>query len=190
MSAKPKRHKCRGCSTFFFPDYRNRGHQHYCGKPDCRRASKLASQRRWYRQPKNLSHFRNGEGTARVQAWRKRHPGYWRKKNLVSDHTQTTQDQALNLEQSSRNVLRSLPRALQDYCLAQEPAFIGLLSMFMGSTLQDDIQGFARRLIEQGCSILGRVSPELRDNKQQPCSDYDPQTSLAAQPGASNPQQL
>ena len=65
---------------FFFPDYRNWKQQHYCGKPDCRQASKLASQRRWYRKPKNLSYFRNGEGTDRVRTWRKAHPGYWRQK--------------------------------------------------------------------------------------------------------------
>ena len=47
--------------------------------------------------------------------------------------------------------------------LAQEPVFSGLLSMFMGSTLQEDIQEFARRLIEQGCNILGRVLPEQRN---------------------------
>ena len=84
MSPKPKRRKCRCCSTFFFPDYRNWKHQHYCGKPECRRASKLASQQRWYRKPKNLSHFRNGEGTERVRTWRKAHPGYGCKKIPVA----------------------------------------------------------------------------------------------------------
>ena len=43
--------------------------------------------------------------------------------------------------------------------------------MFMGSTLQEDIQGLARRLIEQGCNILGRVLPEQRNEKLG--SDYD-----------------
>jgi hypothetical protein len=79
-------------------------------------------------------------------------------------------------------------RTLQDYCLAQEPAFIGLLSMFTGSTLQDDIQDFARRLIEQGCNILGRVLPEQRNEKLS--SDYDHQTSPATQSAASDPQQF
>jgi hypothetical protein len=145
MSPKPKRRKCRCCSTFFFPDYRNWKHQYYCGKPECRVASKLASQRRWYRKPKNLSHFRNGEGTERVRIWRKAHPGYWRKKTPVSGSTQTTKPQILNPEQTSRNVPRPLPRTLQDFCLAREPAFIGLLSMFTGSTLQDDIQSINSR---------------------------------------------
>jgi hypothetical protein len=188
MSPKPKRRKCWGCSTFFYPDYRNWKHQHYCGKPECRRASKLASQQRWYRKPKNLSHFRNGEGTERVRTWRKAHPGYWRKKTPTSESTQPTELQILNPEQTSRNVPRPLPRTLQDYCLAQEPAFIGLLSMFTGSTLQEDIQSFAHRLIEQGCNILGRVLPEQRNEKLG--SDYDHQTSPATQSAASDPQQF
>ena len=175
MSPKPKRRKCLCCNVFFFPDYRNRKHQRYCGKPACRRASKLASQRRWYRQPKNLSHFRQGEGTERVRAWRKAHPGYWKPKTPASEGAQPVEAEAVNPEQTSRNVPTPLPRTLQDFCLAQEPAFIGLLSMFAGSTLQDDIQPLVRRLIQQGCIILGRVLPEQRNEK--PCSDYDHQTS-------------
>jgi hypothetical protein len=123
-----------------------------------------------------------------VRTWRKAHPGYWRKKTPASESTQPTESQILNPEQTSRNVPRPLPRALQDYCLAQEPAFIGLLSMFTGSTLQDDIQDFARRLIEQGCNILGRVLPEQRNEKLG--SDYDHQTSPAAQSAASDSQQF
>jgi hypothetical protein len=188
MSPKRKRRKCRCCSTFFLPDYRNWKHQHYCGQPECRQASKLASQQRWHRQPKNLSHFRNGEGTERVRAWRKAHPGYWRKKIPVFGGAQPADPQAVNPEQTSRNVPRALPRTLQDYCLAQEPAFIGLLSMFTGSTLQEDIQGFTRRLIEQGCNILGRVLPEQPNEKLG--SDYDYQTSPATQSAASDPQQF
>jgi hypothetical protein len=123
-----------------------------------------------------------------VRTWRKAHPGYWRKKTPASESTQPTESQILSPEQTSRNVPRALPRMLQDYCLAQEPAFIGLLSMFTGSTLQEDIQGFARRLIEQGYNILGRVLPEQRNEKL--CSDYDHQTSPATQSPASDPQQF
>jgi hypothetical protein len=123
-----------------------------------------------------------------VQTWRKAHPGYWRQKTPASESTQLTEPQILNPEQTSRNVPRPLPRTLQDYCLAQEPAFIGLLSMFTGSTLQEDIQGFARRLREQGCNILGRVLPEQRNEKLG--SDYDYQTSPATPSAASDPQQF
>jgi len=38
--------KCLHCHQMFRPDVRNRRHQRYCSSKDCRRASKLASQRR------------------------------------------------------------------------------------------------------------------------------------------------
>ncbi len=47
MSLSPTRCKCRCCSEFFLPDYRNQDRQHYCSKLDCRHASKQASQQRW-----------------------------------------------------------------------------------------------------------------------------------------------
>ena len=109
-------------------------------------------------------------------------------KTPSSDGTQPIEAEAVNPEQTSRNVPRPLLRTLQDFCLAQEPAFIGLLSMFAGSTLQDDIQPLVRRLIEQGCIILGRVLPEQRNEK--PCSDYDHQTSPPTPSAPGGPQQF
>ena len=72
MSLRPTRRKCRCCSEFFLPDYRNQDRQHYCAKPDCRHASKQASQQRWLRQPANrdkavaltAEQFRYGFGNA------------------------------------------------------------------------------------------------------------------------------
>jgi hypothetical protein len=45
------------------------------------------------------------------------------------------------------------------------------LAMFSGRTLQDDIEVLTRRLIEQGCNILGRTPPDQHNEK--PCSKYD-----------------
>jgi hypothetical protein len=45
--------KCQHCKTFFEPDPRSAGRQHYCATPACRKASKAASQRRWLQQPRN-----------------------------------------------------------------------------------------------------------------------------------------
>ena len=41
--AKAGQRKCLNCDDLFDPDVRNRIRQHYCSKPDCRHASKLAS---------------------------------------------------------------------------------------------------------------------------------------------------
>ena len=75
----PAKRKCRHGKQFFRPDPRNRHHQHYCSQAACRQQSKAEAQRRWLQKPENQGHFRGPENSQRVQAWRKAHPGDWRK---------------------------------------------------------------------------------------------------------------
>jgi hypothetical protein len=185
MSLRPKRRKCRCCSEFFFPDYRNPDHQHYCGKPACRRARKLASQRRWLRTPFGRGYFRGADNVERVRQWRQAHPGYWKRKTPASGDTQAVAPQQVNPVQPSCNVPRTPPGTLQDFCLQQHPGFIGLISLITGRTLQDDIVPIARRVVEQGQNILGLAFPELRNQK--PCPVYDRQTSAPSRSPAANP---
>lgn len=164
MSRKQTRRKCRCCTKFFVPDPRNQTRQHYCSQPACRQASKAASQRRWLSQAGNGDYFRGADQVRRVQLWRKSHPGYWRRKHPSSQGTQSLESQPPNLAQGSCNVPRPLPSTLQDFCLAQDPAFVGLISMVTGSTLQEDIAATARQLLLRGRNILGCVSPEITQN--------------------------
>ncbi len=76
------RRKCKCCLKLFRPDPRNRHHQRYCSAPACRAASKAASQARWLATPENQGYFRGPVNVARVQAWRSRHPGYWRRADV------------------------------------------------------------------------------------------------------------
>ncbi len=78
--AQSGQRKCLCCKLFFDPDHRNREHQRYCSQPECRRASKTASQAAWLAQPDNHDYFRGPEHVVRVQAWRAAHPGYSRGK--------------------------------------------------------------------------------------------------------------
>jgi len=172
MTLRPKRRKCRGCSEFFFPDYRNQHHHHYCDKPACRQASKVASQRRWLRKPANRDYFRGPDNAKRVADWRQAHPGYWKRKPPPSKSTQAVQPHKVSPVQSSCNVPGSLLGTLQDFCLAKEPGFIGLLSMITGRTLQEDITPIARRVVEQGQQILGLSFPEPRNQSLYPVHDY------------------
>jgi hypothetical protein len=162
MSRSQSRRKCRCCNKFFAPDPRTSDRQRYCSTPACRQASKAASQRRWLSKNGNGDYFRGGEEVRRVQIWRKSHPGYWRRKKSSSQDIQVVDQQTVNLDQSSCNVPRELPRTLQEDCLAQDPAFVGLISMVTGSTLQEDIALTARQLLLRGRNILGLVSPEKR----------------------------
>ena len=77
--ARGERRKCKCCLKLFRPDPRNHRHQRYCSAPACRAASKASSQARWLAAPGNQDYFRGPVNVARVQAWRSRHPGYWRR---------------------------------------------------------------------------------------------------------------
>ena len=170
MSRTLTRRKCRCCTKFFFPDPRTEDRQRYCSKLACRQASKAASQRRWLSQNGNGDYFRGANQVHRVQLWRQSHPGYWKKKNPSSEGTQAVESQSTNPDHSSCNVPRALPRTLQDDCLAQDPAFVGLISMITGSTLQEDIATTTRQLLLRGRNILGCVSPEITQTNTAPPS--------------------
>ena len=53
-----------------------------------------------------------------------------------------------------------LSAPLQDVCLLNHPVFIGLISMFTGAALQEDIALTARKLEARGRDILGIKLPE------------------------------
>lgn len=159
MSCQPSRRKCHCCKELFSPEYRNGFHQRYCSAPACRQASKVASQRRWRRSRFGREYFRGEKAVRRVRDWRQEHPGYWKKQKSHSKMAQAPDPQAVNPEQRSCNVPRSDLRTLQDFCLTQDPAFVGLISMVTGITLQEDIAATARRLLLKGLNILGLTIP-------------------------------
>lgn len=176
MSCSQTRRKCRCCQHFFVPDPRTADRQRYCSAPGCRQASKAASQRHWLGQNGNGDYFRGPEAVRRVQAWRASHPGYWKRKKLASQGAQVIAEQAATPAQSSCNVPRGLARTLPDDCLTQTPAFVGLLSMVTGSTLQADIAATTRQLLLRGRNILGLVSSET--TPRQLNLDHDQQISV------------
>jgi hypothetical protein len=160
MSRPQNRCRCRCCHEFFFPDRRTAERQKCCSKPACRKASKAASQRRWLSKNGNGDYFRGPEAVGRVQAWRRAHPGYWRRTTPPSDNAQVPEPQATNPRQSSCNVRGSPLGTLQDDSVTQSPAFVGLLSMVTGSTLQEEIAATTRQLLLRGRNILGLIGPE------------------------------
>lgn len=157
MSSKPHRRKCRCCKLFFTPDVHNPGHQLFCLSPDCRRASKARSQRCWLKKPGNKNYFRDEANVKRVQEWRKAHPEYWKRPKSISNQDQPTDSKALNPGTTSCNASSRDLVALQDFALTEHPAFVGLISMVTGSTLQDHIAQVGRNLLIQGKNILGQA---------------------------------
>ena len=183
MSAKHRRRKCRCCNLFFLPDRHNPNRQFYCLAPDCRRASKVASQRRWLCKAANRNYLRDADNVQRVRTWRQAHPGYWKRTKSSSKQAQPAESKALNPGTTSCNVPRP-PVALQDFVLTEHPAFVGLLSMVTGSTLQEDIAAVGRRLLLQGRKILGLESPEKIT------ANYDPKTIASPRTGTPGAAQL
>jgi len=74
------------------------------------------------------------------------------------------------VRQSSCTVPGNALGTLQDDCLAQDPAFVGLISMITGCTLQEDIAATARQMLIRGRNILGFVIPETTQTTALPPS--------------------
>lgn len=79
MSRSAKRRKCPCCKQLFLPDPRTQGRQRFCSREACQRASKAASQCRWFSKEGNGDYFRGPREVERVRKWRSKHPGYWRR---------------------------------------------------------------------------------------------------------------
>ena len=146
--------KCHHCSEFYLPDRRNLQHQRYCSEPACRKQSKAESQRRWLQKPDNQTYFCGSQNCQRVKEWRKRHPGYWRKKKSAPQGplqdlctTQVAQNEGITKVEASG--------ALQEVLLMQPAVMVGLISTMTGSALQEDIAATTRALLRKGQDILG-----------------------------------
>ncbi len=145
--------KCKHCKTFFDPDPRSAGRQRYCSQPECRKASKANSQRRWQQQPHNRDYFKGPTHVERVRQWRKDNPGYWRRQR--SRAPEALQD-ALEPQEVQKQRLGESFRAevLQDTFFMQSTVFIGLIAHLSGLSLQDDIEATTRKLQQLGRDIL------------------------------------
>src|SRR5262245_35975279 len=150
--ARGQRRKCKCCRRLFCPDPRNRRHQRYCSKPRCRAASKIASQARWLAQPENHDYFRGPVHLARNQAWRARHPGYWRKSPRPDTAPKdVSMTQPIGSIDKTGIFVRS---PLQDLLTAQPAVLIGLIAHLAGTPLQEDIVRTTDRLLRLGRDIL------------------------------------
>ena len=148
-----KRKKCKNCKKLFVPDHRNRNRQRYCRKPECRKASKADSQKRWRQKPENIDYFRGPDNVERVQLWREANPGYSRRKPETSvDALQDSLNQQ-HAENTCNNIDFANP-ALQDLLTWQPSVLIGIIAQLTGYALQDDIAMAARRMQQFGDDIL------------------------------------
>ena len=183
MKTQQHRCKCLHCKEHFLPDHRHRERQRFCGKVDCQKARKGASQKAWLEKPGNQKYFRDEQNAQRVRQWQKDHPGYW--KNTHRWRHRTLQDACSEQVPLKQELTPSLPtRTLQDLCSMQTPLFVGLIAMLAGSTLQDDIATTTRQLVAKGYDILGVVPGvhcERFHEKTCPQSGTTPESSSPVQ---------
>ncbi len=150
---KRKRIKCCNCKRLFEPDNRNRDRQKYCNSPECRKASKASSQKKWLRKPENKNYFKGPLNTQRVKEWRKRNPGYWKRNSINKEDAlqDSLNGQAIDI---NKNTSDFAGIALQDLLTVQPAVLIGLISKFIGSSLQDDIARTILLMQQSGQDIL------------------------------------
>lgn len=177
-----QRKKCCYCKELFRPDPRNAERQEYCRKPECRKASKVASQRRWLEKPENQDYFRCPENTQRVQQWRKANPGYWRRKLKSRENALQDPLNPQGVENNTDNV-EFAHDALQDFLIAQPPVLLGLIANFTGSALQDNMVMTLQRLQELGQDIVTNLTHSKGGH-------YGIEGSHRCRTGPENPQAL
>ena len=184
MKPPKARQKCLHCKELFLPDCRTGHRQRYCLKPECRKARKREVMRVWLAKPENQNYFRDAKNAERARDWQKEHPGYW--KSTARYRRRTLQDGTTKQAPGAQEVTPSaLDRTLQDLCAMQVLLWIGFISMFVGSTLPDDIANNLRRLLIKGHDILGMVPgvnlERLLHEKTSPPSGATPESSPAVQ---------
>ena len=173
---RSRRRNCKHCQELFTPDYRNKEKQGYCSKPECRKASKAASQKKWQQKEENKNYFRGPENVRRVQEWRKNNPGYWKKRKFKQEPLQDHLSENDKEKQEDKSKLTNEP--LQDLLSNYPIVLVGLLANLSGSLLQDDIVQTGLRLQQLGRDILSKPSTNQggrHDSKQAAhTSTHDP----------------
>ena len=154
MITNKQKLKCNNCKELFTPDPRNRDRQKFCSKPECKKASKAKSQKRWLKKLENKDYFRGPENVKRVQQWRKEHPGYWKRSSSKKHTLQETLAGNHNQKQDVAGNFLDNALQLQDLLPVQTDVFIGLIANLTGSALQDDIAVTLARMQQLGRDIL------------------------------------
>jgi hypothetical protein len=129
-----------------------------------------AAQAKWLNKPENRFYFRWPENVERVQRWRERNPGYWRKKrssrrDALQDlaPTEVSQNQPITLKETGlladdlklcEPAKAPSAGALQDIACVQVPLLAGVVSLLIGDALQDRFATFAREPVDRGKRVL------------------------------------
>jgi hypothetical protein len=134
------------------PSRRNWWHQKFCTKPECRKASKVESQRRWLSKPGNQDHFCGSANVERVRQWRDKNPGYWKRPARASSTLQEVVPAQVAEDKVVAEKTSSPP--LQDFVASQDPLVLGLISHLIDSPLQENVEQATLGLLQKGRNFL------------------------------------
>jgi hypothetical protein len=178
-----KQKRCPNCHNFFTPDYRNGERQKFCNLPECKKASKSESQKRWF--SKNPDYFKGVEHVQRVLEWRRANPGYRKgaaKMSVLQDNCQPKSSQKQDVAVQIPPVAKCSSPVLQDIWITQHPVFIGLIAHFTGFVLQEDIAAAALRLTQLGQDVINGATSTLKGG-----TNNETQAPNLSQPHSNNP---
>jgi len=150
---KNKKIKCKNCGNYFYPDNYNRYHQHYCGRSECRKASRLACAKTYRKKKSKDKEFRRIE-SERVKCWQRKNRNYWKNRQKSSkkvEKNRVLRDFA-QVEKLHRDV-----SVLRDFANLQCVVIEGLIVTLTGDVLRDDINTFIRRMYDKGQTVSGRL---------------------------------
>ena len=146
-------------------------------RPACRTASKQSSQRRWLRKADNHEYFRGEQHVDRVQAWRAKNPGYWRKPALIGEPLQE-----MIMAQADDRVGKSGSLALQETRPAANPLIRGEKRLVRGhSVTRFDVMTALAQIKNR------RRSPPTKDAPPMSNPEDLRQSAQAADPAAREP---
>ena len=163
--------KCLHCHTFFKPTPQSKGRQKYCSDVVCKKASKRSSQQKWLAKTENVDYFKGQSNVQRVQQWRAKNPGYWKRAQNGQGNSDALQEPLMVQVTDKYNKTRDLNTdALQELLTAQPFILIGLIAHLTGSALQDDIVSTGHKLRQLGEDFLHKPNPNQ--------GEYDDKSSL------------
>ena len=166
MKKKIRSRRCKNCNDLFKPDSRNLKRQKFCRKSECKEASKRYSQQQWLMKPQNKDHFSGPANVIRVQQWRQKNPGYWKRKkpkkvtSLIKGALQETLSSNTTINKGFPSDL--MQTALQDSLSAKSLVIIGFDTQLNKTALQDIID-----FTDQGAvKLVPDVLKKLIDQKK------------------------
>ena len=155
--------KCLNCNEEQRREARSGSSQRFCSKPDCRRASKAASQRKWASRSENRDYFRGADNCERVRQWRLANPGYWRTRKTTPKPA--LQEISVTNHIDKESVAESNDCiALQEICGPQPALLVGLVAVLTGHALEEDLLASARKFLHRGHDILSKKAL-IRDSE-------------------------